>query len=203
MKIGFKKLVLITILIVAVTLFIKPVAVFGEEQVFINEEEAEAKFEDDPDALHTAILTNATVVIPSEDYGTRYAQLWKKVVDMNGKRLTGAQVMVDVPEGVHVKWIWGVWQTDFATGYTSSGWAVFFFHWPSGQSITVTVTVSKAGYQTNTEEVTIYGAECYFKCNYFVNRLPPLVSAPEFSMELPIVMSILSGAYLAVRRRRK
>lgn len=203
-----KKTALLVMNVVMLALVvIATVSVAGQE--FITEEEFASRFESDPLTLYESCKANNTVVIPTLPYNSTYRQgmLWKIVKDDAANYLTGALVTVEVPVGVYVKWYNGTWQTGSDSMSSISGYAVFFLAWevvggvPLG--IIVNITVSMGGFSTiEDEQMTIYGAiEYIYRRNEMTNQLSPLPPIPELSLAMPLVISIGTGAYFALRRK--
>lgn len=195
--------------------------VFAQNQEFITESECESRFQNDPITLEANLEANLTVVIPTEGESGRadsfgractgnrwwYALLMKKVKSKDGKWLDDALVTVSVPGGVKVKahW-WDSWTTGpcSVSRYTQWGFALFWFKWyGSSSSIEITITVSKDGYSTITEDMTIEGSTWWYYPNCKLNELSPPPSVPEFSLMTPLAASICTSVYIAMRRRRK
>jgi len=186
---------------------------FASEQEFITESELANRL-DDPQATYESLQSlcasleaNTTVVVPSEENNTRYAMLWKWVKSEDGKLLRNALVTVKVPKGVHIKRPGGHWKTGSLSRKTNKfGFAVFSFKWdtsPTPKTKTIKITVSKDGYSTVTESMTIYGAKCCCWINCKCNTLSPIPSAPELSLMTPLVVSIGTSAYLLLRKKQK
>lgn len=192
---------------IALCLMVFARAVCAEEQEIINEDEFEAEFSENSETLLANLEANTTVIVPiPDDHECRFAVLWKKVKYENGQPVSGATVTLDSSyEGTKIRIGFLTWTDPPVTKTTDKyGSVSFLVLWDSNppESITVTITVSKDGYE-HTEEVQLGGKlSCYkFKCVH--NEISPHPSAPEFELATPIVTSIGAATYLWFRRRRE
>lgn len=197
---------LICAVAIALFLMVFVTAVHAEGQEFINEDEFETRFEEDPEGLIASIEANTTVVVPApDDHECRFSLLCKKVKYENGQPVSGAEVtLVGSNYPIQIK-NGGEWVDPPVTKTTNSWGCVCFCilwnHFPP-DSIEVTIRVRKGDHEHEKTHM-INGNNWHYWFIKIYNWIPPPDGVPELALTTPIVISIGAVAYFLFRRRRE